>query len=306
MRRYTLFVLGFTLLLSSPSHATTLAEFAAKQPIRLFVATKGAELPSHYDQTNNLKEGDRALLLSGAGLTDLKGISSLMVEDEGRQVPLVSVKNVHLFANKNAITELPEEMAKLDNVVFLYFEKNKMVSLPPAVADMESLEGMYFTENDFTEIPPFVFGMTQLKKLQFAGNHLTQLPEALGQLTRLIHLDMAGNKIAVIPDSIANLTRLRVCDLSDNPFTHLPEGFGKVGILYQLRVKNCPVTALPAGFANMPGTIDITGSKIDPATLSSGLKAKLGTEKPPKPESERRMIMQRKAKPPEEPKPNEK
>ena len=287
--------------MSCPAHGITLAEFVAGQPPRLFVATKGAELPSHYDQTNNLKEGDRALLLSDAGLTDLDGISSLMVEDEGRQVPLASVKNVHLFANKNAITALPEEMGSLDNVLFLYFEKNRLSSLPPALAEMKSLQGMYFTDNNFAEIPSFVFGMAQLKKLQFAGNHISQLPEGIGQLTRLIHFNMAENQIAVIPDSIANLTRLRVCDLSDNPFTRLPDAFGNVGILYQLRVKNCPITTLPQGFANMPGTIDITGSKIDPASLPAPLQARLGTEKPPKPESERRMIMQRKAKPGEAP-----
>jgi Leucine-rich repeat (LRR) protein len=126
--------------------------------------------------------------------------------------------------------------------------------------------------------------MTRLKKLQFSKNQLTALPEELGNLERLIHFNMSDNQIASIPKSIARLTKLRVCDLSDNPFPSLPDAFGVVHVLYQLRVCNCPISALPAGFANMPATIDITGTKIDPAKLSTGLRARLGTEKPPKPE----------------------
>ena len=50
---------------------------------------------------------------------------------------------------------------------------------------------------------------------------------------------------------------------------------------YQLRVRNNPLASLPAGFATMRATIDITGTKIDPAKLSPELRARIGTEKPP-------------------------
>jgi Leucine-rich repeat (LRR) protein len=260
-----------------------LQDYARNHPMKLFVATRGAEMPNSTDQTNNLKEGDRVLLLSEKGITDLAGISRLIVEDSGKEVPVTSVNRLHVFLNRNAISTLPDEMAKLKNVIFLYFEHNKLSVLPRALMDMDSLEGMYFTANRFTEIPPFVFQMTRLKKLQFSKNQLTALPEELGNLERLIHFNMSDNQIASIPQSIAKLTRLRVCDLSDNPFSSLPEAFGEVHILYQLRVRNCPIASLPAGFADMPATIDITGTKIDPAKLSPGLRARLGTEKPPKP-----------------------
>jgi hypothetical protein len=45
----------------------------------------------------------------------------------------------------------------------------------------------------------------------------------------------------------------------------------------------------------MPATIDITGTKIDPAKLSPGLRARLGTEKPPKPEGITTQIVTRPA-----------
>jgi hypothetical protein len=269
------------LLASSPVHAVSLADYAKAHPLTTWTATKGATMPSTTDQTNNLKEGDRALLLSGKEIDDLTGISTLMVEDEGKTVPLATLRNVHLFLNRNRITALPDEMEKLAGVNFLYLEYNRLSMLPTALARMAGLQGMYFTANRFTKIPPFVFGMTRLKKLQFAKNAITTLPAELGNLTELMHLNMSANKFPEVPASIAKLTKLRVCDLSDNPIRSLPEEFGKVQIMHQLRVRNTLLTSLPAGFATMHATIDVTGSKIDPEKLPPGLRAKLDTAKAP-------------------------
>ena len=127
----------------------------------------------------------------------------------------------------------------------------------------------------------FLVSGCALKKLQFSGNKITELPAAIGNLVELRHFNMSNNQIASIPESISRLTRLRVCDLSDNPFTSLPEAFGQVQIVNQLRVKNCPITTLPVGFATMRATIDITGSKIDPARLPPELRSRISTKKPP-------------------------
>jgi hypothetical protein len=262
--------------------AVTLTEYAQQHPLKLFAASKGAVMPNKTDQTNNLKEGDRALLLSSVGLTDLTGISQLMVENDGKSVPIASVKNLHLFFNHNEITSIPDEIGALKNVIFIYFENNKLSVLPRALTQMDSLTGIYFTANQFSEIPAFVFEMTRLRKLQFAKNRLTVLPPEIGNLSRLIHFNIGNNEIAVIPDAIAKLKLLRVCELSDNRIESLPEAFGDVRILYQLRVRNNPLTSLPAGFAAMPGTIDITGTKIDLEKLPPGLRARINTEKPPK------------------------
>lgn len=283
------------------AQAATLAELTQAGPPKLFRATKGAVMPNTIDQTNNLQEGDKALLLSGMGLTDLTGLSTLIVEDDGQRVPIASVRNLHVFLNRNQIRTVPDEIAALDNVKFLYFEHNRIASLPRGLADMDALEGMYFTDNRFTEIPAFVFGMTRLKKLQFSGNQITVLPPEIGNLRELRHFNMADNRIAVLPDTLANLSRLRVCDLSDNPFTVLPEAFGQVQIVNQLRVKHCPITALPAGFATMRATIDITGTKIDPATLSPRMRARISTEKPPGSKEPEKIIVSKPDEPEQQP-----
>lgn len=272
-------LLGATVPLTS--RAISLEDYARANAIKVFVARKGAVMPNPYDSPGHLKEGTKALLLSGLDLTDLKGISTLLVEDGGRRVPVVSIKGVHLYVNNNRLDSLPDEIGALDNVEFFYCEFNQLSTLPRALADMESLIAMYFTGNRFTEIPGFVYDMSRLTKLQFSKNQIKVLPPDIGRMNELRHFNIAGNQIAVLPDSIANLTKLRVCDLSDNRLTVLPEVFGRVQIVNQLRVRNNPLSALPAGFATMRATIDITGTNIDPAKLSPEMRARISTEKPP-------------------------
>jgi Leucine-rich repeat (LRR) protein len=106
------------------------------------------------------------------------------------------------------------------------------------------------------------------------------LPEAIGDLKKLIHLNLSGNKIKSLPEGMSKLTELRVCDLSDNELTEIPESFGQVRVRYQLRIKNNPISHLPEGFAEMPGTIDVTGTKIDVESLPPKLRARIDTKKP--------------------------
>lgn len=282
-------------LISEAAYGITLQEFAQAHSLKLFIATKGAVMPNSIDQTNNLQEGDRALLLSGQGLTDITGISKLVVEDNGKQVPIAAVKNLHVFLNKNQIGSIPDEIGELDHVVFLYFEYNRLRNLPRTLQEMDDLVGMYFTANEFTDIPSFVFEMQRLKKLQFSKNRITILPPEIGNLTELRHFNMAGNRIALIPKAISKLTKLRVCDLSDNQIAELPNEFGQVQIVNQLRVRNNPLTDLPRGFGTMRATIDITGTKIDANNLPPELRGKIDTEKPPGSKDEASIIVRQPA-----------
>jgi len=257
--------------------AITLEALAAKGPLTVRTVKKGETLDlGEGNQTNNLKDGGALLMLSGQGLTSLAGISGLTVINDGKRVPIKELAELQLFLNDNELEDLPEEMAGL----FLYVYKNRLRSIPPVVGRMKGLLGMYFTSNKLTEIPAFVYEMRQLRKLQVSKNHVKAIAPEIGQLTNLIHMNLSENDIGSLPDSMSKLKRLRVCDLSDNHIERLPESFGEVQILYQLRVRNNPISTLPAGFVKMPGTIDITGTKIRMEDLAPELRAKISTEKP--------------------------
>jgi len=275
------FTACLVLLARSTASAVTLADFARQHPLVIQTVRTGEAVSlGKENQTNNLKNGGKVLVLSSQGLTSLDGISRLTVVDAGQSVPISKVPNLQLFLNNNRIAVVPEELAELGNVTFIYFNVNRIRTIPPAVTRMKSLQGMYFTSNALTEIPPYVFTMRGLRKFQISRNRVREIPPEFGQLINLIHLNLAENEIASLPDSMANLTQLRVCDLSGNQLARLPEAFGRVQILYQLRVRDNPLTSLPAGFAAMPGTIDITGTKIRLAELPEALRARISTEKP--------------------------
>lgn len=295
--RFTVTLAALSLAQLPAAYARSLADYARNHDIPIFVAKKGATMPNAYDSPGHLQEGTKALLLSGLELTDLSGISTLLVTDEGRKVPVTSIPRLHVYVNHNRLERLPDEIGALDNVEFFYCEFNRLDTLPRSLADMDGLIAMYFTGNRFTEIPAFVYGMSRLTKLQFSKNQLTQLPPEIGRMTELRHFSLAGNEITSLPASIAKLTKLRVCDLSDNRLGELPEIFGRVQIVNQLRVRNNPLTTLPSGFATMRGTIDITGTKIDPARLSPALQARISTEKPPGSKDPDAIVVQKPGKP---------
>ncbi len=276
-----LFSLLLLALLAGVSlRAVTLAEIS-KRPLSIRTVKPNEEVNlGRENQVNNLKEGGKVLVLSSRGLTSIEGISQLKVNDGGKTVAISEVPGLQLFFNDNAIEVVPDEIAALSNVTFIYFNTNLIKTIPEAVTKMTGLQGMYFTENALTEIPAYVCTMKQLRKFQISRNRVKVVPAEFGNLINLIHLNLAENEITSLPESMAQLTQLRVCDLSGNRLTALPEAFGKVQILYQLRVRDNPLTTLPAGFSAMPGTIDITGTKIKPESLSAEIRAKLSTDKP--------------------------
>lgn len=270
-------------LLTFPPRASAipLMDYAKSHPLVIQTVRPKEELSlGKENQVNNLKEGGKVLVLSSHDLTSLDGISTLTVIDGGQSMPITKVPQLQLFLNNNRIEVVSDEFAALDNVTFIYLNSNRIRTIPPAVARMKGLQGMYFTSNRLTEIPAHVFTMRALRKFQISRNHVKEVPAEFGQLVNLIHLNLAENEIARLPDSMASLTQLRVCDLSDNRLTELPRAFGRVQILYQLRVRGNPLTSLPAGFTAMPGTIDITGTKIRVEDLPAALRAKISTEKP--------------------------
>ncbi len=269
------------LVAGASAHAIPLREYAKSHPLVIQTVRPNEVLSiGEENQVNNLKEGGKILVLSGRELTALDGIATLTVVDNGQATPITQVPQLQLFLNNNRIEVVPDEFAALGNVTFIYLNSNRIRAIPPAVAQMKSLQGMYFTSNRLTEIPAPIFTMRGLRKFQISRNQVTEVPAEFGHLVNLIHLNLAENAIARLPDSMANLTQLRVCDLSGNRLVELPEGFGRVQILYQLRVRDNPLTSLPAGFAAMPGTIDITGTKIRVEELPAALRAKISTEKP--------------------------
>ena len=85
----------FGVALAGPVCGITLEEYAQRQPLAVQTVRAGEAVDlGKGNQTNNLKEGGKVLLLSGKGLTSLNGISHLRVLDEGHEVTLPEVERL--------------------------------------------------------------------------------------------------------------------------------------------------------------------------------------------------------------------
>src|SRR5581483_911526 len=126
----------------------TLADYASGKVLPIYTAGIDKIPLAGSDNTNNLNDGDKVIMLSRIGLSDIDGISRLRVRDQGREMPLSDVEHLHLYLNENAIRALPAELYTMRKITFLYLYFNRLDAIPPQLAAMKSMLGMYFTGNN--------------------------------------------------------------------------------------------------------------------------------------------------------------
>lgn len=274
-----------------------LKKYAQQHPVVVYAAVKNAVIPlTPSDQLNNLlEEGHNVLPLSHKQLSDLDGISELKVMFGGNRVMLRDVPDLQIFLNNNKLKNLPEEIAKLENVSFLYLKSNRFTEIPEFIGRMKNLKGIYFTHNKISLLPDSLFCLVQLRKLELAQNRITRLPAAIGNLTELMHFNIADNPLGELPVTVSNLKKLRVCDFSRTGISELPQGFAEIPVVHQLRLSGNPhLKKLPVGkgFEQMKGTIEITGTGIDKDDLPPSVQKNISKTKrtPPKPDLIKRGI----------------
>lgn len=269
-----------TLFIANVASATPIVEYAKKNPLKVYTVKAeqdGAGIPlDRMDQTNNFIKGYKVLPLSRKGISDLKGISTLTVDDNGKKVKITDVPNLMLLFANNEITEVPAEIGRMKNVFLVHFKNNQISTVPNEIGEMTALQRVYFTKNKIKEIPAAVFKL-DLQKLEFADNFLKSLPDALCKKTKIVHLNMSGNALTALPNCIGELQKLRVADFSDNDLLSIPESLANVRIEHTLRLSNNKrLKTLPdgKGFSAMKANITIDGTGIDPKKLSKALQAR--------------------------------
>lgn len=259
----------------------SLVQYAEKHPLEVYTVKRTNDptgLPlEDIDPRNNLLAGYKVLAMSRKGLTDINGISELMVLDGKHRKKISDVENLLLLFGGNQISDIPVELSKLNNVVLLFFKGNRIKTVPKELAKMKSLERIYFTRNEISEIPEEIFEL-KLTKFDVGDNRLKEISPRLCEKVRLAHLNLSGNQLKTLPDCMGNMQHLKVLDLADNLLTSLPKSLAKVSIVHTLRLDgNKDLTTIPdgEGFANMTANITIEGTAIDVKKLSKALQARI-------------------------------
>ena len=122
----------------------------------------------------------------------------------------------------NRLSELPEDLHRLNRLKVLFCSNNQFTHLPHAIGSCQALETVGFRSNrisrvDAQALPP------SLRSLVLTDNVLEQLPEALGDCAHLQKLMLAGNRLTDLPASLARCHRLELLRIASNRLGALPD-----------------------------------------------------------------------------------
>ncbi|MCQ2305911.1 MAG: leucine-rich repeat domain-containing protein [Bacteroidales bacterium] len=107
------------------------------------------------------------------------------------------------------LSALPDEMAKLTNIVSINLLGNQFDTFPPVLGKMTTLDEISLSTNKLSFIGPEIGQCKNLRILIMNANRITELPKEIGELTELLYLDISRCPISTLPEEIKNLTKLQ-------------------------------------------------------------------------------------------------
>ncbi|WP_438012523.1 leucine-rich repeat domain-containing protein [Psychrobacter raelei] len=137
---------------------------------------------------------------------------------------------------KESKKPLPAAIGNLKNLKYLRLIG--FSELPDEIAQLDNLEELVFLKCDFVEFPKILCELRNLKSLNIYSKTLQKLPDEIGNLTSLTNLKITGTSIEHLPDSIANLTNLETMKTYANrDLKTLPLNIGNLSKLQTLDVR---------------------------------------------------------------------
>jgi len=156
----------------------------------------------------------RAGELHGCTRLDLRGCG--LTELPAEVLTLADTLEV-LDVSGNALSSLPDSLARLARLHTLFASGNRFTALPPVLGRLPALDTMGFKANQIADVPAAALAPT-LRWLILTDNRIAALPSTLTDCTRLQKLMLAGNRLTRLPPGIGRLQRLELLRLSANAF----------------------------------------------------------------------------------------
>ena len=120
------------------------------------------------------------------------------------------------------MSDVPDELAQLTELVWLSLINNRLTRFPPIPA-LTHLTRLNLDYNQISEVPPWIGSLVALGSLWMPGNRVERLPAEVGGLSELQQLNLAANSLAELPDSIGDLTLMSRLFLNGNLLSALPD-----------------------------------------------------------------------------------
>lgn len=149
-----------------------------------------------------------------------------------------------LRLNKTQLSQIPEELGKLQKLEHLSIVHNELEKLFGELTELQCLRTLNLRYNKIKNsgIPVDLFHLEDLTTLDLSHNNLKQVPEALENAKSLLVLNLSHNAINNVPNSLfMNLTDLLFLDLSNNNLEALPPQMRRLTMLQTLVLDNNPL-----------------------------------------------------------------
>jgi internalin A len=121
----------------------------------------------------------------------------------------------------NQVREVIDEAQK-DNRDELHLSYRNLTELPDEIIKLNNLTYLDLSHNRIKIFPRQLLKMPSLKKLVLNNNKIDKLPNKLDNLKSLEILNLRKNNLFDLPDSMVNMTSLEKLDLHDNPLLEIP------------------------------------------------------------------------------------
>ncbi|MEZ9057951.1 leucine-rich repeat-containing protein kinase family protein [Vibrio pelagius] len=151
----------------------------------------------------------------------------------------------------NALSELPQELAKLTKLRIIFASNNQFTHLPDVLGELPNLEMVGFKTNQIKTVSEHSLPLP-LRWLILTDNAIEVLPDCLGHRPKLQKLALAGNQIKALPDSMENLLNLELVRLSANQLAEFPELLIKLPQLAWLAFAGNPFCKHPKSLDSVP------------------------------------------------------
>jgi hypothetical protein len=150
-----------------------------------------------------------------------------------------------ILENEHALTSLPAEIEKLENLVILKIKGSSISEMPPELAQLANLHNLEISSSKLKEIPHPITLCKNLEYLNLRNNQIKFLPSDINRLAKLVYLDLGGNQISRLPNKIGGLKQLQQLIMDENKLTGIPSEIGDLSSLHNLILSDNLIQSLP-------------------------------------------------------------
>jgi Leucine-rich repeat (LRR) protein len=154
----------------------------------------------------------------------------------------------NLDLSKNLLTEIPEDIGNLSNLLTLNLNNNLLTSLPDSLNQLRALNSLSANSNKIKRLSENMNQLTSLSTIDLSNNEITYFHNDLYSLSKLTTLNLNNNKITRLP-TIAADWNVRLFSIQNNELTgYLHPNFLRTEPGYYRFDNNCFVyNDIPAG-----------------------------------------------------------